>query len=206
MGEISIPQKGKKLFLDTGNNYECAHFGWGDIDTEFFGYMEGYKTSADDLIEKAVKSQNVKITDTYVFPICFLYRQYLELVMKYIYISFSEKNKGEKESTLNKTNHNLYKIWNEIKLILTDHLTIKDKEDIKIVEDYINQFNMFDKSSLTFRYPITKNLDKVLTDEERLNLVNLKNRMDELYNYFNGCIAYLVEVTTYKVEMLREYF
>lgn len=39
--------------------------------------MEGYKEAADNLIEYATNSNNIKILDTLVFPICFLYRQYL---------------------------------------------------------------------------------------------------------------------------------
>jgi hypothetical protein len=199
------PKKGSKLFVDGGEYHEFSHFGWGSVDTQFYGYMEGYKKSADELIDLAVNSGDIKTLDTYIFPICFLYRQYLELAMKYIFIKYSGWDKDKKISAIKDVNHNLLRIWNKIKPIILEETTKEEKEDIEAVEDYISQFNIFDKSSFTFRYPITKELDGVLTKERRINLINLKERMDELYCFFDGCTGKLDEISEYKAEMLSEY-
>lgn len=203
--ELAWPQKGNKLFIDGVNKYEFAHFGWEHTETQFWEYREGYKTAGDELINFAIKSKNIKILDTFIFPVCFLYRQYLELVMKYIYLYFSDANKEEKIKTLKDTSHNLYEIWYKIKPLLQEAANERDKEAIEVVEDYINQFSAFDKSSVTFRYPVTKKLDGVLTGVQSINLPNLKDRMNELCNFFEGCIGKLSEIKKFKAEMLREY-
>lgn len=204
---MSLPwlKKGNRLFVDGGGYFECSHFGWGSVDTQFYGYMEGYKKSADELIDLAIESVDIKTLDTFIFPVCFLYRQYMELAMKYIYLKYSGSNKEKKISVIKDVNHSLLKIWNKVKPIILEESGKKEKEDIKIVDDYINQFDLFDKSSFTFRYPITKELDGILTGERRMNLVNLKERMNELYCFFDGCTGKLEEISEYKAEMLSEY-
>lgn len=184
---FELPKKDEKLFKDGGNYYEFAHFGWGSTETEFYGYMKGYKESADLLVNSSVASRDISMLDTSVFPILFLYRQYLELAMKSIFLRFSEDNLGDKEDTIKKSSHNLMSIWNKVKPIL-EPLGSEDKEMLVTVEEYIKEFHQFDKSSFTFRYPITKELDRVLTSEKRINLINLRDRIEELYNFFSGAV------------------
>lgn len=48
-------------------------------DEALYGLREGYKNSADELVEIALKSKgNPKILDTFIFPIMFSYRHCLE--------------------------------------------------------------------------------------------------------------------------------
>ncbi len=203
--EFAWPQKGKQLFIDSGSDYEFSHFGWGDPQTQFVGYMDGYKAAADKLIADAITSRAIDILDTFIFPICFLYRQYLELVMKYIYLHFSEVDNNEKANTLKETSHDLAKMWIKIKPLLLEDASPSEMEDVEIVETYIQQFHNIDKSSFTFRYPIGKNLEKVLPSQRRINLPILKEGMDELSGFFEGCIGKLDAMSEIKAEVFQEY-
>ncbi|HHX23708.1 MAG TPA: hypothetical protein GX723_06825 [Thermoanaerobacterales bacterium] len=72
---LNFPQMGRQLFVSGGHPKEYAHIAWGDIGTQFHGYIKGYKVAADVIIQQALeKGDNFKL-DTYVFPACFLYRQ-----------------------------------------------------------------------------------------------------------------------------------
>ena len=76
-----------KVFKDTGPMEQPAHFGWQDKDTALYGLREGYKNSADDLVDIAVSNgNNIKTLDTYIFPVLFSYRHALELSLKHIYL------------------------------------------------------------------------------------------------------------------------
>jgi hypothetical protein len=186
--------------------YQYAHFGWGDIDQQFYGYIRGYKEAADNLVELAIKSNRISILDTYVFPIIFLYRQFLELAMKDIYLNYSEHSMQDKIKTIGKVNHDLVKIWEKIKPLIQDGCNTEDDNDtIKIVEDYINQFHNFDKSSFKFRYPIDKKLNPVLDGEKFIDLLNLKQRMDELDSFFSGVDGQLNAIKESKYEQQKEY-
>lgn len=203
--EFPWPKKDQKLFVDGGEYLEFAHYGWGGVENHFYGYIEGYKTAADTLIEQAIESGSIKTLDTFVFPILFLYRQFLELEMKSIFISYFEGTIEEKSQMIKNASHDLIKIWDKIKPILLEETSDKEKEDVTTVESYIKQFDEFDKSSFKFRYPITKDLKGVLENEVRLNLSNLKERMNELYGFFNGCSCKLEEIMDFKMEMISEY-
>lgn len=206
MSELPWPKKGKKLFIEGGNYHEFSHFGWGDVETQFFGYMEGYKCAADELIDNAINSGDIKTLDTFIFPICFLYRQYIELAMKYIFLYYSGFKRNEKTSAIKDVSHDLLKIWRKIKPLVLEETSNEEKEDIEAVEGYILQFDKFDKSSFTFRYPINKDLQGVLSKEMRINLVNLKECIDELHSFFGGCTGKLDAIAEFKAEILSEYF
>lgn len=203
--QFSWPKKGKKLFVEKGDYHEFSHLGWGDIRTQFYGYITGYKESADRLVEIALSSKDIKTLDTYVFPICFLYRQYLELSIKDLYIKYSTDAKDIKIETLEEVGHDLYKIWNKIKPIIKSYSSDEDFKDASVVESYISQFHSFDKSSFRFRYPISKKFDKTIEQEMRINLKNLKERMHELYCFLDSCDVMIGELKSFEDEMSKVY-
>lgn len=54
-----------RIFVDTGLMNQSAHFGWQNKDEALYGLREGYKNSADQLVEIAVNTGgNPKILDT----------------------------------------------------------------------------------------------------------------------------------------------
>ncbi|NGQ96598.1 hypothetical protein G3578_15655 [Brevibacillus sp. SYP-B805] len=61
------PNKGEKLFKEGGNYYEYSHIGWGDLSTQFYGYMIGYKQAADQLVDYSIASQDIRTLDTFFF-------------------------------------------------------------------------------------------------------------------------------------------
>ena len=48
---VPWPNKGEKLFKEGGYYYEYSHIGWGNLSTQFYGYMIGYKQAADQLVD-----------------------------------------------------------------------------------------------------------------------------------------------------------
>ena len=97
----NFPQMGKQLFISAGHPKEYAHIAWGDINTQFYGYIRGYKEAADTIIQQALKKGDNSTLDTYVFPACYLYRQYLELALKDIYLTNSKDSRQDKIAQLN---------------------------------------------------------------------------------------------------------
>ena len=97
-----------RIFVDTGAMDQSAHFGWQNKDEALYGLREGYKNSADELVEIAVNSGgNPKILDTFIFPILFSYRHCLEISLKHIYMrAWGKVPSG---------GHNLLTLWDIIK-------------------------------------------------------------------------------------------
>ena len=94
--KLPWPYEYKQLFIEDGGYYEFAHFGWGGFDTQFHGYITGYKESADLLIENAIHSKSIGTLDTVVFPAFFLY---LIAGVKSLLDSFELMKKSSKDLT-----------------------------------------------------------------------------------------------------------
>ena len=153
-----FPQRGKKLFQSTDNYFDFAYIGWGRVDTQFYGYVKGYKHSADTLVDFAVDSEDIKILDTYIFPILFLYRQFIELSIKSLYIEYS--NDGTMDEKVQKSKnigHKLEGIWKLLKPTLINASDSQsEKEDIEIVENYIMQYHHYDQTSFKFNGELSR--------------------------------------------------
>ena len=192
-----FPKEGKELFVEGGHQREFAHIAWGDTDSQFYAYITGYKEAADLVIQNALEKGDPHTLDTFLFPASFLYRQYIELVLKDIYLSFSDDNREEKKTTIKRVSHDLVRIWDKVKPIILKYFPDEDKSPLIATEEYIKQFAEEDKNSFVFRYPITKKLELVHSEERRINLANLAERMDELKAFLSavsGGISHMAEV------------
>jgi hypothetical protein len=199
------PDEYKRLFVQGGNDYEFAHFGWGDIWQQFYGYCIGYKESADRLIDDAIASRDNERLDTVVFPAFFLYRQFIELAMKQAILQFSSEYRSEMIATLKGLNHNLAAIWKGFLKVLPESTNDSDRTTREIVAKYVQEFYELDKSSFSFRYPITKDLKLIFGEQQRINLKHVKDRMAELEAFFSGTEAYMDDLRATEDEM-RSYF
>lgn len=121
-----------KVFNDTGIMEQSAYFGWQDKDQALYGLREGYKNSADNLVEWVLENPNdIKMKDTYIFPIIFSYRHSLEISMKHIYL----RAKG----IIPVGRHNLLKLWGCIKREIIDDM-ICSEEFLNQVKNYKENF------------------------------------------------------------------
>lgn len=120
-----------KIFFDSGNMEQSAHFGWKNKDLALYGLKEGYKNSADDLVEIALKIGTPKILDTYIFPILFSYRHSLEISLKHIYLRYC--------GNLPSGGHNLLTLWDEVKKEVIDGF-INNKLAVENVKTYKENF------------------------------------------------------------------
>ena len=191
--DLSWPKEYKKLFVQEGDYYEFSHFGWGSEQTQFYGYIKGYKDAADLLIKNAINSKDVSVLDTSVFPVLFLYRQFIELSLKQAIIVFSEGDRNSVAKKIIKISHDLSDAWIEYESIMTKSMNATERETLLVVGKYISDFHEIDKGSFNFRYPITKKLELVFGSDKRINLRLLKGIIDEISNYFNGSLDYMAE-------------
>ena len=134
-----------------------------------------------------------------------MYRQYLELALKDIYLSNSKENKKAKIKILKTYQHNLSKIWAKVKpLIITDSPD-DNKSVLNAVEDYIKEFARVDAGSFAFRYPVTKDLELINQQENFINLVNLAEHMSELEHFLSSVSIGMSAHRNFENEMLLYY-
>ena len=122
--------------------------------------------------------------DFLVFPIVFVYRQYLELRLKKLIIDF--RKLCDEIPEFPKV-HDLNTLWTECKRLLEKQEPKVEKNDLEAVSECIQQFCELDPRSEAFRYPINQNGDKLLpSDLKYINIRNLAEIMEKLSYFFEG--------------------
>lgn len=167
-----------RIFNDSGIEEQSAYFGWQNEYNALYGLIEGYKNSADDLVEIAIASNDIKIKDTYIFPILFSYRHCIELFLKDIYFRcYGEFQKGS---------HNLLKLWDEVSTKVIDEFINNDNaiEEIKGRKENFIKWSL-NKDDLTQVRKLLKELQEVnQTEFERENNTDKQvDRNAEVWRY-----------------------
>lgn len=138
--------KSRKIFdPDIENDWRmnaCLNFN-SDMS---WGYINGYKRAADLLIEN-VRGRRSDL-DSMVYPICFLYRHYIEIQLKEILYLYGQLHDLEEVGNfLSKPRHSLKEIWHKFKELYKTEIA-----GIERVDAFIDELDSFDKSGTAFRY------------------------------------------------------
>jgi hypothetical protein len=126
-------------------------------------YTIAYKNAANILLDKLLKRERPFYTQ---FAIIFLFRHYIELMLKEIILNNRELT--DKEYSFTKS-HDIYKLWNDCRELLeeADRLTdstftqTQEYHDevtnaYNLLEDGIKKFATIDPDSERFRYPVDR--------------------------------------------------
>lgn len=189
----------KKLFTDTSQKKLCNNVCVGGEFTSDYSYPLGYWEAADFLVEQAL-SLSSPFKDRLFYPICFNYRQFIELCLKQLII-FSEEfyRKTEKvgyelkkieqyHSTELMETHSLEKLLNWLKESLS--CTSSDDFDGRI-QSLIIEFHNIDPSGEKFRYPISKTNKQSFPDQSHYDLKKIKKQIEKIANYFMGIDSWI---------------
>lgn len=175
-----------KIFNDTGLKNQSAHFGWQDKDSAQYGLREGYKNSADNLVDVVVNSGIIKTLDTYIFPILFSYRHSIEISLKHIYLrAIGRMPKG---------GHDLLTLWNSVKKEVIDEIINS--------EDFTEQVKSYKENFIKY------SLDGISLDKIRLLLKELQeaNQQTAEIDASNKQIDHNAEVWRYLISTDEQLF
>ena len=146
-------------------------------------YIEGYFKAADELTHRVVDTSSNQ--DILVYPIVFLYRQYIELQLKNI---IRESRVLLSDGHCFPEHHKILDLWGVAnglmnRIIKEFYSRAQDfitPEDVKFIGGIISDFVEIDPASFAFRYPEDKKGNKNLGGLVHINLRNLHDKMDNL--------------------------
>jgi hypothetical protein len=148
-------------------------------------YAEGYKEGADILAAQLLHGEAT--LDTVVYPLVFLYRQYIELRLKHLARDASRLM--DQPFALLHT-HRIETLWKKTRQLLEEAdkaMGAKpDLGDLERVEMILLQLDASDPQSFAFRYPEDKEQRKVLPDLRYINVRALIEQMDEVTGLLEG--------------------
>jgi len=165
-----------------------------------YGYIEGYKISANRLVEYV--NNEGKDQDFLVYPIVFLYRHHLELILKeIIYKGRLLLNKGNDHPK----HHSIDKLWVGAKDIIKEVWKGNDDPDeFEFIDHFVKEFAKADPNSMSFRYSKDIKGQKTLKDLKYINLRHLSECINTMSDFLEGVRFGINEYLDDKYEMLSE--
>ena len=183
-----LPEERDSLF-EGGNDWwsnDCGSFlseGWQT-------YTIGYKEAADILVTYV--EENPRWQDILVYPIIFLYRQYLELAIKSL---IKQARRLQNISEPFPKNHRIDQLWRVCSGLLRDISPGESEEEQNQIGRLIDEFCRVDPTSTAFRYPEDRDGNPSLYAPviRHVNLRNLREVMDKISGILDGADAQIDE-------------
>jgi hypothetical protein len=149
-------------------------------------YARGYRDAAEALVDYAMKQ--VRHPDFLIYPIMFLYRQFVELRLKQIAIAAAQllDESPPRENILQR--HELEPIWSFCRrmLLKTGGGPVADLDN---VERTVKQLAWADGGSYAFRYARDKRGDRSLPSELKgIDLANVRDVMAGVGNFLDSAV------------------
>lgn len=172
-------------------------------------YSIGYLEAARHLVKHVLTTHSDQ--DTLIFPIVFLFRHHIELLLKRLVILncavIKRQLNGEERSHLK--NHRLDLLWKDIKLTLPHsrkaaNLPKITSAELAGVNSYIRQINELDPDSQSFRYAVSANGDSTLAGVTRINILSLSNYIERLCEFVGAIVGEFEMYLDYQAEMAAE--
>lgn len=165
----------------------------------------GYKSAGD----KLVKSMEGLDKSTEVYPAIFLYRQFIELFIKYIYKYYIARDMEEYNKFIKDVQHDLLKSFNKILPIITEYYIEQNNngnnEDIlEASRQYVIELSKLDSNGFNFRYATGKDGIIIHPKEINIDLTNMKERIKELANFFSDVEENILNTKELEKEMEME--
>ena len=151
-------------------------------------HTKWYDNKLSDIEKAAITNmQSERISDE-IIPICFLYRQYIELRLKIFYLEHSIEQEDQKVEFLRNTQHNLLSLYKKFEHTVIKKISLNNEssENEKIVYSLIEDFHQRDSTGIKFRYGTNFKGQKQFQEEYLvINVVHLRNRMQFIKDFFD---------------------
>jgi len=196
--ESPWPRRGDQLFTDDEDWMNNACLGWSR--DEWDAYGEGYKRAADILVLHVMETQQGQ--DYLVFPVVFLYRQYLEVRLKHLLrdgFRLHDISEGLPGT------HRLMAVWQRCRPLIEQVWPEGPRQDLDAVQEVIEQFDRKDPGSTAFRYPVDRDGNRSLPTKERLNLRQMAEVMERTAALLDACSTGFQEYLQNKWDAETEY-
>jgi hypothetical protein len=195
-GKSSPPRASDVLFGASQEGWRlnaCIEH-WGDVE---HAYKAGFREASSQLVEHMCKEPSNQ--DYLVYPIVYLYRHHIEMVLKDIFrlsVDLLEKPMSNRQEKKLKA-HNLSQLWDMIRPNLAPICDLAGEaalplEDLNGIDAYMNQLNAHDPGGQSFRYARQQDMTRTLdVDLVHINIRSFAIHMEKLADYLDGLEGWL---------------
>jgi hypothetical protein len=171
----------------------------------WYAYVCGYKEAADRLTCGIDAGQHGQ--DMLVFPILFLYRQYLELSIKGQIRECQLLLRIERSGNPKSEGHDLVKLWRCLQQLLTHVYPSLPNSATSEIDRVVSAFMKHDPHGDAARYPLTTSGQRTLRDLPEVNLRHLAEEMsraDDAFTQIGGGIDWELDRRQNEAEIRAE--
>lgn len=158
--------------------------GYGHFSSDDEILMQNGYASASILLLNLIKLSNDRfLKESYINPVLFCFRQYLELTMKDSLLRFRLWRKNPSRGEANLDGHNLSNLWRDLK----QYIESKDKE-VNRIGRLVEELNAADEDGTLFRYNefLTNSIKNKKKTRPLIDIDMLYLRILQMYNFFEG--------------------
>jgi len=189
----ALPSAEDKLFLTAEDWWDnaCLSFlpdGWNL-------YATGYKEAADILVSQVEQKEGYQ--DMLVYPIVFLYRQYLELSIKDL---IRQVRKLQDIHEPIPKIHHIDKLWRICSDLLRQIAPGDSEDELKHIERLMGEFCTVDPTSMAFRYPEDLEGNPSLPGIRHINVRNVKEIIAKIAVILDGADALIDNYLSIKAD------
>lgn len=202
--EMAWPKKGRKAFVSAGQG---KSFHLTTFPFPFPLKPDAFRIAAEMIIEQCHDADRFRYRDELFFPVAYLYRHGLELLIKDIistgiHVNFFERDDVEEALA----NHNLAKLWNHAKKLLIDRWPASDPAPLKATEAVINECHQADPNGQVFRYDEDKlgRRHRYETLPESISLDEMRKTMDGVFNFLDTTASCLRDDLSSMLDAARD--
>lgn len=199
------------VFIETGGFYYAQSVvGYKYSRAEFYPYTKAYLETANYLKWYMQKERDLEKTDCskHLFlPMCYLYRNCVELSLKTIWFEETGEDFQTKCKCMLDNKHSIAGMWKKIKpYVMQGASGTSDAAYIDVIEDYCMQVHAFDGDANKFRYPMSNSMQKYFSHNKRFDFIETGNFFEALNNILDGIDSQLNYINEAKAEMEAEYY
>ena len=188
-----------KLIIEGGDYYEQSVIAYRYPCKSFLPYFRSYSMTGKFL-------QSVIIDDgkqNLFMPMCYLYRNAIELGLKQIIIENSHIVYDKALKIVKNKKHSIYSLWNSIEKEVEKYGNAPPGDTtIENTRQYIKDFHNQDPHSAMFRYPCDKNMEPYFVSPIKYDVDNVASCFEELCNFLDAVNGLLGQIRQYEIEAM----
>ena len=169
--------------IDTSSKCIITFSNSGQLDKDFYKYACDFYEAAEYIIhylgEDAAQKHDIAKLDLWYFPMVYLYRHSLELLLKaIIFQTITDKN--DRINIVEEIRHNLLQAFQ--KIIEIKSLTIDGNANAQWLKNFLSDISQLDSESDMFRYPFGNQFRILFERQTNISLKATHDNMNKAYN------------------------
>lgn len=197
------------VFIETGGYYYGQSVvGYKYSRAEFYPYTKAYLETANYLkwyMKKEADRGNSECKERLFLPMCYLYRNCVELSLKTIWFEEIGEDFQTKCKLMLDRKHSIEGMWKNIKPYVLKYSKDTDEpEYIEVIEDYCIQIHKIDSDANKFRYPMANTMQVYFPQNKRFDFINMGDFFEALNNILDGIDSQFNSMNEIKAEMEAE--